>query len=202
MLKLSEAEFISKIEQIPSCYFIEVGANDGVSNDPIYKTVIKNNLSGIVIEPNPSMIPYLSKNYITNKNVIVENSAVTLNTSDTKMFFSSGSNLHNTLSKNYAYRNFPDAIIETTVPGISFVDLLLKHNVTKVDLLLIDVEGYDFILLQSFPFDTIKPQIIRAEILHTTFENVSLQSMVDYLSSMNYNIYSSEDNTDLIAFLN
>jgi FkbM family methyltransferase len=148
------------------------------------------------------MIPYLSKNYITNKNVIVENSAVTLNTGDTKMFFSSGSNLHNTLSKNYAYRNFPDAIIETRVPGISFVDLLLKHNVTKVDLLLIDVEGYDFILLQSFPFDTIKPQIIRAEILHTTFENVSLQSMVDYLSSMNYNIYSSEDNTDLIAFLN
>jgi len=202
MLKLSEEDFISKIEQIPSCYFIEVGANDGVSNDPIYKTVIKNNLSGIVIEPNPSMIPYLSKNYITNKNVIVENSAVTLNTGDTKMFFSSGSNLHNTLSKNYAYRNFPDSIIETTVPGISFVDLLLKHNVTKVDLLLIDVEGYDFILLQSFPFDTIKPQIIRAEILHTTFENVSLQSMVDYLSSMNYNIYSSEDNTDLIAFLN
>jgi FkbM family methyltransferase len=202
MLKLSEEDFILRLEQIPSCYFIEVGANDGVSNDPIYHTIIKHNLSGIVVEPNPSVIPHLSKNYATNSNVIVENSAITLNTGDTKMFFSSGSTLHNTLSKNYANRNFPNNIIETMVHGISFQDLLQKHNVAKVDLLLIDVEGYDFILLQSFPFDAIKPKIIRVEMLHTTFENISLNNMVDYLSKMNYNIYASEDNTDIIAILN
>jgi FkbM family methyltransferase len=202
MLKLSEKDFILKIEQIPSCYFIEVGANDGISNDPIYHTIIKHNLSGIVVEPNPSIIPHLSKNYATNSNVIVENSAITLNTGDTKMFFSSGSTLHNTLSKNYANRNFSNNIIETMVHGISFQDLLQKHNVAKVDLLLIDVEGYDFILLQSFPFDSIKPKIIRVEMIHTTFENISLDTMVDYLSKMNYNIYASEDNTDIIAILN
>ena len=44
--------------------------------------------------------------------------------------------------------------------------LLDRHHVKKIDLLQIDVEGYDYELLKSFNFERIKPQLIRYEHRH------------------------------------
>lgn len=198
---LSDNKFIELIENIPSCFFIEIGANDGISNDPIYEVVKNNNLPGILVEPNPDIIVSLESTYKNHKNIVIENCAITPNSERTKIYFSTASTQHNTLSLKYAETNFSNSIRPLVVDGLSFVDLLQKHNVAKVDLLVIDVEGYDFILLQTFPFNQIKPKIIRAEFLHTGFENISMESMIEYLESYGYKVFMSEGGTDIIAIL-
>lgn len=198
---LSDNEFVKLIQNIPSCFFIEVGANDGVSNDPIYEIVKNNNLTGILVEPNPDIIVALESTYKDHKNIIIENCAITPQSGKTTMYFSTVSTLHNTLSLNYAQANFSNSLIPVVVKGLSFSDLLQKHKVAKVDLLTIDVEGYDFILLQTFPFNVTKPKIVRAEFLHTGFENISIESIIEYLASFGYKVFMSQNGTDIIAVL-
>ena len=52
MNNITEIDFPSILNNIDNCFFIEVGANDGIYLDPLYPYIIKNNWSGILIEPN------------------------------------------------------------------------------------------------------------------------------------------------------
>jgi len=63
-------------------------------------------------------------------------------------------------------RPFADRMIEEEVECITFDQLIEKHNVKKVDLLAIDVEGMDYAILRTFPFDKMKPQRIIYEVKH------------------------------------
>ncbi len=44
-------------------FFIQVGANDGKSFDPIYKWVISKKWEGVLIEPLPHLVEKLKQNY-------------------------------------------------------------------------------------------------------------------------------------------
>jgi FkbM family methyltransferase len=63
-------------------------------------------------------------------------------------------------------RNFSDRMVEEEVECITFGQLIEKHNIKKVDLLAIDVEGMDYAILQTFPFDQIRPAELIYEVLH------------------------------------
>lgn len=53
-----------------------------------------------------------------------------------------------------------------TVNGITFETLFKKYNIQTVDLLKIDVEGYDWHVLSLFPYHITKPKYIQAECKH------------------------------------
>jgi FkbM family methyltransferase len=65
-----------------------------------------------------------------------------------------------------------------TVDGVTFDTLFSKYNVTNVDLLQVDTEGYDKEILKMFPFERIKPSIIHFE--HALGDSV--MSVDDFLS--------------------
>ncbi len=50
-----------------------------------------------------------------------------------------------------------------TVNCITFDDLLKKHKISHITYLQIDAEGYDFEILRSIDFDTMKPDMLRYE---------------------------------------
>ena len=56
-----------------------------------------------------------------------------------------------------------EAIIKQKVQCISLNSLLKEHQVTKVDLLQIDTEGYDLEIILNLDFKVIKPKIIHFE---------------------------------------
>ena len=58
-------------------FFVQVGAMDGVANDPIHKFVIDKVWRGILIEPMPDMFARLQKNYEGCDGLTFVNCAVT-----------------------------------------------------------------------------------------------------------------------------
>src|SRR4029453_1473130 len=59
-----------------------------------------------------------------------------------------------------------DRFIAETVPCITFDTLLRRHRVTRVDLLQIDAEGYDFEILKLVDLQNLRPAMIRYEHRH------------------------------------
>lgn len=76
-------------EKVDSVFFVEIGACDGVSGDPIYHKAIRYNWSGLLIEPISASFQKLQQNYTTNPNVVFENVAISQNTGIRTMFFES-----------------------------------------------------------------------------------------------------------------
>lgn len=60
----------------PNFFFIQIGANDGVSFDPIYKLVTKEKVKGIAIEPVTDIFEKLKINYKKHQQVKLLNLAI------------------------------------------------------------------------------------------------------------------------------
>jgi FkbM family methyltransferase len=63
--------------------------------------------------------------------------------------------------------DFAGKIEEIKVKGLSFRTLIEKFQIENIDSLCIDTEGYDSILLRTFPFEKIKPKEIIFEYKHS-----------------------------------
>jgi hypothetical protein len=59
-----------------------------------------------------------------------------------------------------------------------------KHNITKVDILQIDCEGYDYIVFNQFDFNKYKPYFISIEIMCLPQNEIEL--ILNKLESNNY----------------
>jgi FkbM family methyltransferase len=203
MIQLLENEFADIVNKIPDVFFIEVGANDGINVDPLHEVIVKNKWSGILVEPNPIMIDALTNTYKDHNNLILEQCVIS-EKSGTVDFYYNGDNittLHNTLCESYAKQHFEQYLKIVPTLSLTFNDLFLKHNVTKVDVLMIDVEGYDCALLKAFPYNIVKPKIVRAEHCHVYHNNNTLEEMEEFLINQGYDCYLDENKTDIIGIL-
>lgn len=159
-------------------FIIQIGANDGRLDDPIYEFVINNpkNVSGILIEPVKDYFEELKITYKKYSNFILLNMAIhnsrkemTIYRADPKKIEQYGLSkwFKGMASFNKDFAKTPDTpddvFIEEKVPCISLNDLLKKHQVEKIDLLQIDTEGYDSEIILNLDFQVIKPQIIHFE---------------------------------------
>lgn len=164
------------LERNGSAFLIQIGANDGVTFDPIREFVIHNpdRVKGILLEPMKETYSKLVENYRDFPNIIKENLAI--HNSEKEMILykvnpekkdkldrwsggmASFNSSHHELSKTPK-----EYIIEEKVNCISLGDLILKHKIDKVDLLQIDTEGYDAEIIGNINFDRIKPTIIHFE---------------------------------------
>jgi len=201
MNNITEIDFPSILNNIDNCFFIEVGANDGIYLDPLYPYIIKNNWSGILIEPNHIVFEELKNNYKNTNNLFFENCIV----SDKRGmvdFYYNGDNittLHNTLSYNYAKNNFKEDLKIVPTLSLTFDDLIQKYDVKKVDVLMTDVEGYDLDLLKTFPFNNIKPKVIIAEHAHLYHQNQTLEDIINFLGNQGYEYYIND--SDIVGIL-
>lgn len=192
---LKESDFAAKCNAIEDLFFFQIGANDGISVDPIHRLVQENNWSGILIEPGIDAFNALKQNYGSQSNLIFENSAVT-NVDGDIVLWCGATTPHFTLDYQKAVTMFDVQPKPTTVNGVKSATLLKKYNVLKVDLLQIDAEGHDFVILKDWPFDSHRPKIIRFEFINL---NDSFHECVEFIKNINYQIFFSEDGADIIA---
>ena len=69
---------------------------------------------------------------------------------------------------------------QITVQCVTLQDLLVKHNITDLDLLQIDAEGYDYEILKSIDFQRIKPRFINFEhALLSTTQRLECRQMLE-----------------------
>jgi len=165
-----------------SGYFIQIGSNDGIHNDPLFTFISRNDWHGIMIEPfseafaslKKNMEPYSSriktiKFAIGNENSVQDFYFIPWDRTDQfpKWVRQVGS-LDVTMIRRLKEK-FPgidDLIQKEKVNVITFNQLLSKYEISKLELLHLDAEGYDGQILLSIDFKQIHPEIILFEHVH------------------------------------
>jgi FkbM family methyltransferase len=149
---------------------IDVGAMDGCS----CKRFVTAGWTVVAFEPNPSqrhkLIDFHNKNK-TGK-LIVEETAVSNKNRKNCPFFTSEEStgisslvaFHQSHKKSHA------------VDTVRLDDYMNKHKITVVNFLKIDTEGYDYYVLQSYPWHLYKPEIVVCE-----FEDKKTKDKLNYL---------------------
>jgi len=139
------------LKNIKNGYFIQIGANDGVSNDEFgLKDILKNeDHTAILIEPIESYYLELINNYKNFKSKLYfENIAIT----EKKEIKSLSLN-----KQDSSFVRLHDGDkIEVNCNTIKYI--FNKYNIKKINGLFIDVEGYEFNILNSL-FSFKHPQI-------------------------------------------
>lgn len=149
-------------------FFVQIGANDGKKNDPLYDLVLKYKLSGLLVEPLKNVFENLLKNYSGNSNLIFENAAISdkegvqlmyeikkefqdIYEDETKEKATMMASFNRDHVRKYLRRGMKeffqdkqidDYIDEVEVKTISFETLMQKHRIKNIDLLQIDTEGF------------------------------------------------------------
>lgn len=183
-------------------FFIQVGSNDGIIDDPLYRFIKKYDWRGILLEPLPHVFTQLVHNHRASRQVLPENAAIS-SASGSQTFYrlretqDKAQSLHHqklsTFNKDviYKYRDsiadFDNLIVEEQVRTITFDELTEKHQVSQVDLLHVDVEGYDYEILKNFNFSRFSPALILFEYKHLNRNDYL--AAINYLKDRKYEVY-------------
>jgi FkbM family methyltransferase len=160
--------------------FLQVGACDGVLLDPLYPMIEKLNLSGIFCEPQKEAFEALKANHADRqarmvfKNVAIGDASGTgnlfrLNPSVPEPDFLSGcaSFSREHLAALVEANGLPrSAIVEEAVAVMTFDALDAEADLSTVDVLVLDTEGYDARLLALYDLPRRRPALIYYEHLH------------------------------------
>lgn len=157
-------------ESKPDFFFVQIGANDGRSQDPIHRLVKAGNWAGILIEPVPQAFESLKHNYADQRDRLTfVNAAIADRDGEVTMFVpvtSNGDlNRYSHLASLTRRVQSLDSR-EISVRSMRFETLLEKHQVSRIDLLIVDTEGYDFEILKMVDFGTIRPRYVQFEQSH------------------------------------
>lgn len=198
-------------------YFIQVGANDGEGKDPFVKVLRQFNWKGICVEPQAKAFAALKMNHAGNKNIAVENAAIAEETGVQTMFrisfsddfwASAISSLRRDMVQKHIDCGYMETkaaksgvtlpedkrswICEVTVSTITFADLLSRHDLPRVDALLLDVEGYEWKVLSQFDFDRYRPAFVALERMHLS--PTEQNKIVTLLKNKGYRVRKTQQN--------
>mgnify|MGYP006146633403 FL=1 len=159
-------------------FFIELGANNGITQSNTIALEKYFNWKGILIEP--SKIGYES--CIKNRtNSLCFNYACV--SDDYKEEYVEGDfdgHCMSSINGNRLNRN-----AHTKVKAMPLTKILDNCNVKFIDFLSLDTEGYEYNILKGLDLDKYRPKYMLIELYPNEFDNV-----LSYLQSNNYKLYS------------
>jgi FkbM family methyltransferase len=156
----------------PDIFFLQIGAHDGLSYDPISSYIRRFHWKGLLVEPQPSIFKKLQENYHDENQLLFENSALARRDGSIELhcFANASSEDHASMlastRKHYLVFNgdgHRGSLKTITVPALTLKSLLEKHQVERVNILQIDTEGFDFEIIAMIDFQRFKPDIIHYE---------------------------------------
>jgi FkbM family methyltransferase len=153
--------------------FLQIGANDGLRNDPLRDFIVRDRWSGVFVEPLPDVFPLLEKNYAYlsgERRLEFVNAAVSSTSASLPFFtfrepFLAGKPLEERLhllrkasfDRNLVLR-FSDGaenIAAIEVPCFGINELLARHfSDRRLSLLALDVEGHELEILREADFSS------------------------------------------------
>ncbi len=157
---------------------LQVGACDGMSNDPIRELVAKGRALAILLEPNPFAFARLEKTYQGLQNVILLQAAIAERDGEAFLYRIKKSDKADSdvdLSLQLAsfdrghlrrHRVRSCDIERITVPCRSLASVVSGSGITKLDLLQIDAEGFDATVVRMALALPVLPVCINFEHFH------------------------------------
>jgi FkbM family methyltransferase len=200
------------LAKIPQPFVLQIGANDGITNDPVHDLIVNNDLPSLLIEPHPVAFAALQSNYVKHPNVVVENVAIA-SVDGTLPFYVPDDKLAKSMPRTHRLCSFskkqlitaligndvtnPESRIKVLqVPTRTVPTILDEHKIKKVDILQIDVESLDWKVLSQFDLNALGVSLINIEFFALAFEEK--QACVKHLSSLGYEM--GHFFGDLVAF--
>jgi len=194
----------------PGLTFIQIGAFDGVTHDPLRKYIGKCGWRGVLVEPQPWAATRLRELYRGNDNISVLQAAVD-GAAGRRTLFTVRSDVapawtgalasfeRQILVKHSQLVSGLEGMIkEETVDCVPFDEVIDRLPSERLDLLQIDAEGADPYILSLFPFGRVQPAIIHWEVKHST--TAQREDCFERLTGLGYRLAASGDE-DMIAVL-
>ena len=192
------ANYILNVKNGHQLNFIQIGAFDGIMRDPIRKFISKYAWEGIMVEPQPVPFGKLRILYANNARIKLVNCVISDSAEKKTLYVveeskkslpdwihgSASFNRDNLAKYKDVFPGIESNIKQILVDSITMDDLLKLNGNKFIDLLQIDAEGYDGELIQMFPFDKTKPNIIHFE--SKNLDKASLESILNKLIGLDY----------------
>jgi len=189
--------------------FLQIGAHDGIRNDPLNPLLRRWNWPGVRVEPHPAYFAALQRQTLPGVEVL--QAAVTPEDGSFELYFIDPAQLglpdwsaglatldHEKIIQSCSFLNLPEsAIRKTTVEGLSWKTLLDRLKHPKIDLLCLDVEGMDVPLLRQWDFNRHRPPTVFFE--HGRAETNEKWQLYQSLAEFGYEI--TTEGADTAAFL-
>lgn len=176
--------------------FIQIGANDGISNDPFREFILQDVARGVIVEPQSNEFYKLKNNYIRKEGKIhFENCAISYTHKQITIFvvdedFLKISRDAESLSgvasfeKDHVLKhigiNNEKYVKSINVPCKTIEDLQSEHSFKSFDCIFMDVEGYEYDILSNMSFELIKPKLIVFESKHLGNKQKELSQFLEY----------------------
>jgi FkbM family methyltransferase len=189
--------FRNVIKEVKDITYIDIGANHPVrlSNTYLFYKTNKNEGGGILIEPNPNLVNRLKKYRPRDKVLNVGISPT--NESNVMKFYICEHDVLSTFSEEEKneYEKMGHKIIGTADIQTVNINKIIKdygYDLNGLDLLNLDVEGFDLQILKVLDFNLVRPKVIVAEtIFHRShLEQSKNHELIDFLIQNDYFIYA------------
>lgn len=185
-------------------FFACIGAMDGVSHDGLFKHAYANKKwSGILVEPVQEYFEQLMKNYNERDNLIFENVAIAEKEGEKEIYkippglvgtelptWANG--LSTFIPSGGAIASMMEKAVTETVSCTTYESLAQKHNITEIDILQIDAEGYDFEIFKQIWNAGVRPKLMNIEVVRMGSEDQ--KQMREWLLSEGYGLKREGDN--------
>jgi FkbM family methyltransferase len=193
------------MQRVPDLFFVQIGAHDGVDDDPIRTMVARYHWGGLLVEPQPDVFAHLVRNYESEPQLIFENAAIAARDGITTLYVPEEGPLQ---AAGTCLASLNEAVVrqriglkapirKIRVPALTLRSLLAKHHIARVDLLQIDAEGYDFELIKMLDDAGIDlPPLVHFE--HANLSRSVRQDCFEHLASRHYRL--ARDEIDAIAY--
>lgn len=171
-------------------FFIQIGAMDGVSLDPIHAHVKELHWQGLLLEPLPDMAVKLRANYADCRGLTFIEAAIAdfdgqiemtridpaavqeRRLTDLALALSTLMPDRGMLGSAMRAPEFVEALEPykriLNVPCFRLQTVLKNHAVTKLDLMVIDTEGADWMVARQLSLDEYRPRVVYLEFNHLT----------------------------------
>tara|TARA_B100001093_G_scaffold478311_1_gene506368 strand:+ start:89 stop:844 length:756 start_codon:yes stop_codon:yes gene_type:complete len=179
-------------------FYIEVGANDGITQSNTFFLEKKYNAKGILIEASPSL--YEKCFLYRSKENIIENYALVSPEFKEKFVQLIFGNLWTTQvkgkknslehAKKGAFRKLPirkilglpnDQVYKFFAPAITLNNLIEKHSINHIDFLSLDVEGNELSILKGCNLE-------KGHIKNILVETIDYKTINKYLTNYGYSL--------------
>jgi FkbM family methyltransferase len=200
-----ESEFDRRLRQCATgsdgFYVVQIGACDGLLADPIHAWIKQYNWRGLLVEPQRAEFERLKSTYHDYRGRLVfENAAISSTNGTCTLYRVKDSLIAADWERGIASVLPPldlERFTAEVVPCMTFDALLARHNVSRIDLLQIDVEGYDFEILKLLDFNKVHPRMIRYE--HRHLRPNDKRSCQMYLKHRGYEILEMKFDTGAVS---
>jgi FkbM family methyltransferase len=188
--------------------FLQIGANDGITTDPIREFVVSSDRwKGVLVEPQPDMFAQCVGNYryCNHGQLHFLQAAVSDTPGSLELWkiqdrhlpefplFATGmasAKREHLLNYFSSIPNIAEKIEAFRVPCLTVHEILDRFKLARLDLLHMDVEGHETTILRSLPAGAVWPKAILFERIHLSA--AEWDSLTGFLSSNGYDIAPCE----------